>query len=218
MFVKTFIHCRESNLDINATMKQNNTPALSFFVMIFIMVLIIIGHFTQPKLKQDFLSHPNWVMMSPPITCIPMTFIYHDPGVREQSNHWFDFSQNTSHLLLFIKRWNYPTEGGFPFHTLAYAYTPLFFWLDIWGKSSSFPADGFLFHISLPLRQGYFLFVGWLDLFLRRFPFSFFRSDDRHCHFDHCFSNKLFCWSHRQLPAATCDAVQWLCAVAIFDV
>lgn len=61
-------------------MKQNSARGLSFFVMIFIMVLIIIGHFTQPKLKQDFFTRELGYDVTSYYLYLPMTFIYHDPG------------------------------------------------------------------------------------------------------------------------------------------
>lgn len=151
-------------------MNQNRNSNISFFVMIFIMMLIIIGHFTQPKLKQDFFTRELGYDVTSYYLYLPMTFIYHDPGFENKAIIDSIFEKYKPSPT-FYQTLELPNGRRVPNYTcgFAYAYAPFFLIGHLWAKSSSFPADGFSFPYQFAIATGilFYLLAGWI--FLRRF-------------------------------------------------
>lgn len=106
---------------------------------------------------------------------LPMTFIYHDIGIKDFNTlqHLFDTYQFSGTLYQVFKldngNWVMNYTCGF-----AYLYAPFFFIAHLWAKLAGYPADGFSFSYQFCISNGVMLYVILGVFVLRKVLLKFF--------------------------------------------
>jgi hypothetical protein len=132
----------------------------SLILAIFISFLILYCHFTLPKYDSAESSRDlNYDAVSYYLY-LPMTFIYHDPGMKTKTVDSLKVKYNFSPTLYQI----HTTENNtrVPNYTagMSYFYLPGFLIANAWAKNSDYPQDGF----SLPYQKAIPLLIYFLAI------------------------------------------------------
>jgi hypothetical protein len=153
-------------------MKSGNRASL--LIVCLISIIILFCHFRLPKYKyNDYTSELTWDAVSYYLY-LPMTFIYHDPGMKTPVVDSLKAHYNFSPTLYQIHNTEYGTRVPNYTSGMSYFYAPFFFIGHVWAKNSYYKADGFSYPYHVAIATGIYLFIIPGLFFLRKLLIQFF--------------------------------------------
>jgi hypothetical protein len=143
---------------------------------IFLAVLIFLLHYYIREYNYNHWTNIlGWDVLSYYLY-LPFTFIYHDPGLVNQSvvDHIFEQYRPSG---TFYQAFHLPNGNWVSTYTcgLAILYLPFFFIAHLWASlSHSYPADGFSFPYQFCIANGVMLYIVAGIFVIRKVLLSFF--------------------------------------------
>ncbi len=155
-------------------MNDPKKPAAKFpwrsLVAVFVVIAgIAYGHYSLPRLKYSYYKEELTFDVTSYYLYLPMTFIYHDPGIRNKATIDTLYSKYkpspTFYQAFQLDNGNYVLNYTCGF---AYAYAPFFFMANSYAASHNYPQDGFSFPYQFFIGRGVLIYIllGWF--FLRK--------------------------------------------------
>lgn len=143
---------------------------LSLFALWIVIAGILIGHFTLPRYQYKYYTEELTFDVTSYYLYLPMTFIYHDMGIRNKATIDTIFAKYKPSPT-FYQAFELDNGNRVMNYTcgFAYAYAPFFFVAHWWAQhSSTYPPDGFSFPYQFMVGTGVFIYIllGWF--FLRK--------------------------------------------------
>jgi hypothetical protein len=140
----------------------------SLIVTVLLAIIIIVCHKNIPKYKLSGYTQELTFDVTSYYLHLPMSFIYHDPGMKTSTLDSLFAKYQWSPTLYQIHHTENNTRV--PNYTLGmtYYYFPFFFIAHAWAKSSDkYPADGFSYPYQFMISWGT-IFIGLIGLFVLR--------------------------------------------------
>jgi len=158
---------------INSQTGNNNRISLGLAILI--SVVILISHFTLPFYKDYFFTKElSWDIFSYYLY-LPMTFIYHDPGISDYTviTHIMETYQNTNtfYQAFKIDNGNYVINYMCGF---AMLFSPFFFIGHLWAIIGGYATDGFSFPYQFAVSTGVYVYIIGGIFSLRKLLLRFF--------------------------------------------
>lgn len=141
-----------------------------------IAVIILISHYLIREFNYNHWSNTlGWDVLAYYLF-LPFTFIYHDPGMVNQSviEHIFQVYEPSS---TFYQAYQIPNGNWVSVYTLGFAilFAPFFFIAHLWATvSSTYPADGFSFPYQYCIANGVMIYIVAGIFILRKVLLHFF--------------------------------------------
>ena len=138
---------------------KNSGNTKSLIIVCLISVAIILSHFNLPKYKNKDFSNELTYDVTSYYLYLPMSLIYHDPGMKTSAVDSLHSKYKFSPTLYQIH--NTENNTRVPNYTcgMSYFYFPFFLAGHFWALHSGYLADGFSFPYQLAISIGVFFII-----------------------------------------------------------